>query len=336
MPRKLDQNSNCSSKLLRLFRILLADDSKHFLGDLKEQLNCSSQTVMRLITEIENEFRDNIETGLEKGKRYYRLTSKRSEQLDLNYAELRFLSLCTDLSSKYLPDTIKKRLSSSIFEMAVQLSAIDARSLKDQEKSFSFIKKGYIEYGPHFKTIESILKAMRNRSLIKIKYKKPRIGVCNNIIYTPIKLTSMSNNTLYSLGFEYNLKNHEFTKCKCFAVHRILDIEILGIVDAAKSLPDINLYGYGLPWHKPKRFKIWFSKEMREYIEERVWSEEQRIWHNEDGSIVLEIVSSSSPEIESFILSFGGDAKLVSSEAIDIKDDKFQFAANLSLNKDKK
>ena len=39
---KADADSTYGSKLLKLFRILLADRNRHYLSDLKKTLNCSS------------------------------------------------------------------------------------------------------------------------------------------------------------------------------------------------------------------------------------------------------------------------------------------------------
>ena len=70
---KFDEDSTFGSKLLKLFRILLADQRKHYLKDLKESLNCSSQTVLRLMSEIERELGSNLEMGKNGRLRWYRL-----------------------------------------------------------------------------------------------------------------------------------------------------------------------------------------------------------------------------------------------------------------------
>ena len=47
MTRAMDQDANYGSKLLKLFRMLMADSRPHYLTDLALKLNCSRQTVMR-------------------------------------------------------------------------------------------------------------------------------------------------------------------------------------------------------------------------------------------------------------------------------------------------
>ena len=52
MTRAMDQDANYGSKLLKLFRMLMADSRPHYLTDLALKLNCSRQTVMRMMDVI--------------------------------------------------------------------------------------------------------------------------------------------------------------------------------------------------------------------------------------------------------------------------------------------
>lgn len=63
------------NKLLRLFHLLMLDGRRHFQQDLQEYLNCSKQTVLRLIDEIEGVIGANLTSGLEKKKRWYQIRS---------------------------------------------------------------------------------------------------------------------------------------------------------------------------------------------------------------------------------------------------------------------
>ena len=53
MNKSLDDDATTAQRALRLYQKLLLDGRRHFQTDLAEYLNCSVQTVMRLITEIE-------------------------------------------------------------------------------------------------------------------------------------------------------------------------------------------------------------------------------------------------------------------------------------------
>jgi hypothetical protein len=55
MPHKLDDDSTFGCKLLRLFQRLMLDGRRHYQTDLVGYLNCSKQTVIRLVAEIESD-----------------------------------------------------------------------------------------------------------------------------------------------------------------------------------------------------------------------------------------------------------------------------------------
>jgi predicted DNA-binding transcriptional regulator YafY len=65
-------------------------------------------------------------------------------------------------------------------------------------------------------------------------------------------------------------------------------------------------------------FKGYFSK----YVAERIWSPGQSI-HKKNGKTVLKFSASSKPELLSWILSFGKDAKVIRPEWLvkDVKDE---------------
>ena len=54
-------------------------------------------------------------------------------------------------------------------------------------------------------------------------------------------------------------------------------------------------------------FTGWAAK----YVAERIWSPDQKITKKKGGNIVLTFTASSKPELISWLLSFGGEAKLL-------------------------
>ena len=49
-----------------------------------------------------------------------------------------------------------------------------------------------------------------------------------------------------------------------------------------------------------------------DYVRERVWARQQRLEECPDGSLILEITTTSEPELMSFVRSFGEEATLLS------------------------
>ena len=52
------------------------------------------------------------------------------------------------------------------------------------------------------------------------------------------------------------------------------------------------------------------------YVADRIWSKEQSISFNEDGSLILKFKSKSRYEVISFLLSFGSQVEVISPEEI--------------------
>lgn len=104
MPSKLDPDARTGDKLLRLFRKLLFDNRRHFQQDLARELNCSPQTVIRLMEQIENAVGIALEMGMEQRRRWYRLNPGEKGHLGLDFEELRFLTLCRRMAAGILPE----------------------------------------------------------------------------------------------------------------------------------------------------------------------------------------------------------------------------------------
>jgi len=69
-------DASMGNKLLRLFRLLLADGQRHYQTDLMEYLNCSRQTIIRLMREIESVIGTSLITGMENRRRWYQIIRK--------------------------------------------------------------------------------------------------------------------------------------------------------------------------------------------------------------------------------------------------------------------
>lgn len=122
MNKSLDDDATTAQRALRLYQKLLLDGRRHFQTDLAEYLNCSVQTVMRLITEIEGVIGANLVTGLEKHRRWYQIRSISRNMLGLDFEELRYLSVCRDLAAPYLSEEVKSRIDNSIFNFSMLMA----------------------------------------------------------------------------------------------------------------------------------------------------------------------------------------------------------------------
>lgn len=307
--KKLD-DSSYGSKLLRLFRILISDQRRHYLLDLKETLNCSSQTLIRLIEEIESEVGESLEFGKDGRKRWYKMSPLNKDgRLNLDSDDIKFFEICRDLAEPYLPQQVKSRVDKKLWELSLKIS--EETQNFGEDSNFTFFSKGYIDYSPFFSMITILLDAIKGHNICVVRYRPSGEKDIHRHLFAPCKIACMSG-ALYVLGsyMESDLKTPRYLTN--FAIHRIVSVDKTTF-EITFPIPKIESESFGLPWHEPRTFRIKFNPgKSSDYVKERIWAKHQKITEDGEGGIILEIVTSSEPELKAWIRSFGGEAKLLS------------------------
>ncbi len=312
MPIKKDVDASAGEKLLRLFRKLMLDGRKHFQLDLAEELNCSPQTIIRLMSEIESVVGISLESGIDQRKKWYQIKSISRSRLGLDFEELRYLAICRDLAEPILPTEVLQRIDDTLFNLSVLMADHDyAEREKVQGKQYTFCSKGKIDYTPHFANIEKLTQAIEDKRICLLKYKACGKDTVKEHRFAPNKIVAM-NNALYVLGAtltEDFLHEKHFLN---FAIHRIADVILLER-SFTLQFPEIDTQSFGLPWHEPRAFSIRFvAGKAADYVRERVWASEQRIEELDDGGLILHITTRSEPELMAWVRSFGDGISIIS------------------------
>ncbi len=313
MPPKKDQDSTPGIKLLRMFRKLMLDGRRHLQSDLAEELQCSSQTIIRLAGEIEAVVGASLESGLEHRRRWYQIRTISRSRLGLDFEELRYLSVCRDLAGSALPEHIRNRVDNTIFSLSM-LMADQGYAERDrvQKQQFAFFSKGKIDYTPHFSNIEKLLQAVDEQQICLVRYKAIGKTESREHRFVPVRLVSMSG-ALYALGATLNEDYSSVHHLINLAIHRIHDvtrIERHFHVDTPDASPD----AFGLPWHEPRSFSIRFRPgKTTEYVQERIWADAQTLEEADDGGAILHITTRSEPELMAWVRSFGDEAECLTS-----------------------
>ena len=298
------------NKLLRLFHLLMLDGRRHFQQDLQEYLNCSKQTVLRLIDEIEGVIGANLTSGLENRKRWYQIRPQTRSSLGLEFEELRYLSICRDLAAPYLPEQVKQRIDKSIFNLSMLMS--DTANT-DRDKvlgtQFIFYSKGRIDYNPHLEHINRLVGAKEEKLICLVSYKAAGATRAREYRFAPNQIVCM-NNALYVLGATVTEDFQSMRHLINLAIHRIKEVTLTDKPILFKMSSDPNLFG--LPWHEPRTFKIQFKAgKAADYVRERTWLDSQLLIDLENGDLLLEIVTRSEPELTAWVRSFGEEAKFM-------------------------
>lgn len=311
MPPKIDPDTTSGAKLLRMFRKLMLDGRKHFQSDLAEELQCSPQTIIRLAAEIESVVGTGLEYGMEDRRRWYRMHSDSAARLGVESEELRYLGICRDLAAASLPEQIKKRVDETIFNLSVLMAEPGyARQGAAPGGHITFFSKGRIDYTPHYESIERLVRAAREKRICRVRYKSPAQAESKTHHFAPGQIISLGG-TLYVLGGRASEDGDECLFPTHLAIHRIQKVDVLNEKYSFK-LPDARPEAFGLPWHEPKSFRIYFTPGYAAtYVRERIWADNQVITEADDGGVILEIATSNEIELLAWVRSFGEEARVL-------------------------
>jgi predicted DNA-binding transcriptional regulator YafY len=313
LPEKRDSYSSYGQKLISLFAKLLFTQRSHSLIELSRMLNCSKQTVLRLVDDIRRSYGVEIEESVENRRKYYRIKKyfQSSPAVNLTEAELQSLYMCQafaeHLMGKQLYDDATRALEKSHTLMQNQQDL--------SSHHFASFVSGRIDYTPHQEHISLLIEAMNNRKICKLTYKSITASKAKSFFIKPLKIFS-HRDAMYihaQLARKPGKKYREPDYDPLLAVHRIKHVEITErLFEFPKKYDFEKIFKVNFGVIKDDAFEVevefqgWAAK----YVSERIWSPDQKV-HIKNGKTKLTFSASSEPELISWVMSFGENAKVI-------------------------
>jgi predicted DNA-binding transcriptional regulator YafY len=139
--------------------------------------------------------------------------------------------------------------------------------------------------------------------------------------------------------FEHNGGVYLFVNTTKYGDIRILAVERICKVTPTDTIftypdnfdPEEKLrHSFGVIYDDPLEVEIWFSASQVRYVTERTWSQGQEIIHQNDGSIVLKMLTSGRDDVKRWILGYGAEAKVL--EPRDLREEIIEEIARLEKN----
>lgn len=320
MPKKFDPLANSNSKLLRLYALLLSADGELTTAQITDSLNCSKQTVARLVDCINAEL-NNCVNVITRGKtKYYYIEHYRSGIYDtLDPEGLTLIQMCSDIADGILPSGDRQKLNQTL-EKAQSYMPRASKGKALDIFNISKTSKGYIRYDNFDEVISKLKHAISNCHCCRISYRKTQRAEPKEYIFAPFEFNLLKD-VLYVLGFIVDIKGYSCQKhyenSTSFCVHRIVDVEELEASSSRISyIPDRGKGLYGFMNSEPVKVQVRFDSSVESYITDRIWSADQHVEFSDDGSFILSFTVQSVPELISFVLSFGGKAELVAPDSL--------------------
>jgi proteasome accessory factor B len=167
-----------------------------------------------------------------------------------------------------------------------------------------------IDYGRHAKIVETLEHATRDRIAVQTRYRAASTRQLTSRVIEPGQLHwDPALETLYLIGF-CRLR----ADVRVFAVHRFLAVTPTDQTFAARAETRSRaaLAKAFRVWRSERvqNVRIWFAPDIAEEIRERRWLANQRV-ADDRGGIVLSGEVAGLPEVERWILGYGGAARVL-------------------------
>lgn len=310
-------SSSASHKAVSLFALLLFGRRPYSLKQLAEYLDCSRQTVLRLVDEIELISGFSVQQWKDNCQNWYQLaTPSEKANVCLSQNELQQLVMCQIFLEHLLPATFAQDLKNAVGKAALMAEAIQL-----PEDVFAASIKGKIDYTPFDEVLRILMAAQVHLQAVEINYCSRLNAAGRDHCFVPVRTLSFHDG-LYIRGWSVSDKGTvEIIRPMTLAVHRIKSVvptrRLLDKATHSKAnFPEESDYFGMAHGSKPFSVTVRFTLEASPYIKERIWSKDQKVIETSDGSLSLTFTAQSEYEVIKWVLGFGEDAELVAPKAL--------------------
>ena len=317
MAKKLNYYRGYGEKLISLFARLLFSRESYSLTELSRMLDCSKQTVMRLVNDIRMAYGVDIEESTERNRKYYRLVTKGKSTpvIPLTASELNALHMCKTFTEHLLGEPFYNEATRAL-EKTIPLGSGEA---KLPSRHFASFSTGTIDYTPHQEYIRTLIEAMNAKKICRITYQAIMQKKAKTYHVKPLKIFSYRD-TIYlhaRLAKEPGKAYREPKFDPLLAIHRLKKVEMTERCfeyPADYNFNEVFDRSFGLVKEDCFEVEMEFQGWAADYVAERTWSPDQKISKVGDDKIRITFSASSEVELIAWILSFGEEAKVIQPE----------------------
>jgi predicted DNA-binding transcriptional regulator YafY len=314
MPRKRDYDRSYGQKLITLYSRLLFSGESYSLTQLAQMLDCSKQTILRLIDDITLSNGWPLKVDKRDNRNYYSIQrpKKFSSAVSLSEKELQVLEMCQAFTAHLLGPVLFEEAARALWKSRELLP--EGKTLSSQP--FASFRPGSIDYTPHQATIRKLLQAMDEKKICKVSYQSIMEDKPKTFYLIPLKLFS-HHDTIYLHARRARYPGRPYSEPDfdpLLAIHRFKEVDL---DDRAFEFPSdydfektFNKH-FGVIKDEVFQVKVEFTGWSARYVSERIWSPDQKIVKKAKDKIHLSLSASSEPEIVSWLFSFGEEARLL-------------------------
>lgn len=313
MPEKRDLYKSYGEKLISLFVRLLFSGEHHSLTELAHMLDCSKQTVLRLIDNIRKSYGIDIEETKQGNRSFYRIKKAAAslQNIPLTEAELQSLQMCKAFTQHLVGKKLYEEATQAILKSKTAL----AGGQQIKECNFAAFRPGTIDYTPQHQIIHTLIEAMEKRKVCKLTYQGIDVPRPKTYHIKPLKLFS-HHDALYIHSQKAKEPGKPYrapTFDPLLAVHRIKAVEMTDIPFQLEKFDFEKTFNQQFGVIKEEAFEVEaaFTGWAAAYVTERQWSPDQEIIKKGKNKVILKFTASSESELIGWLLSFGEEATLI-------------------------
>jgi proteasome accessory factor B len=227
--------------------------------------------------------------------------------MQITEGELFALIVAEKALQQYRGTSFEKPLLSAIKKMEQALPDTISLNLAEVEQTISFRTRA--EQILNLEIFDALAKATAHRQQLELTYRKPGSKQTETRLVDPYHLANI-NGEWYLFAYDHARKD-----IRTFVPARIQSVKQTGKTFARPekfSLDKRLRDSFGVhSGHGEYEVVIRFNAHAADYVREKKWHESQQLRDLKSGGVELRMELSSLMEIERWVLSWGGDAKVL-------------------------
>lgn len=314
MQTKQNPDATYGEKLIRLFAKLLFTGTRHSLTDLAASLECSKQTVLRLVDDItcgyEVPIRDEI-----RGNRKYIWIERDDNACEpaalLTESEHRTLQMCRSFTEHLLGRESYREAERAIEKSGRHLPP----GVEPAGHDFGIVRSGVIDYSGQEGILRTLIAGLDRRLVCEVAYRSLGAVEAKTFRIKPLQIFA-HHESVYVHARKARMPGKPYKTPKYDPLLAVQRFERAELTDVRFRRPA----GYDFEKLMNRGFGVWTQKRFRAVVDlrgwaasfaaERSWSPEQNIERRGDVTRIS-FWSTSEPEVTSLVMAFGSCAKLV-------------------------
>ena len=324
MPQKRNPDTTYGQKLVTLFARLLFSGDWLGLAELARELDCSKQTVLRLVDDLTLSYRIKLQSEMRGSRRYYRI--KRVVPAEpaamLTPQEMDALLMCRAFTQHLLGQQAFSDAERALTKTSQLLDDGDGGGDGDAggglgASRFGVFMPGSIDYTPYMEFLRTVSEAMQQRRVCEAEYRKPGERRSKVFRFKPLKVFSWRE-TIYINGRYAAMPGKRFKDPGYDPLWALQRFQSLSKTDVSFRPPhdydfekalnrEFGMLRGGARFRVEAEFTGWAA----DYVAEREWSPGQQLKWLPGGVLRLCFDAVSLPEVVTWVLGFGGLCRAV-------------------------